>query len=105
MTAEQFAADAKALHEQKKVIERKEIALKQAYIDTLPIRVGDCVRFKKHNRLIEKAWVTRIYVDGWHPEAVELWYCKPKKDGTKSNREEHDVYVPISDITVINDTL
>lgn len=46
MTAEQFKADAEALHAQKREIERKEEALKQAYLDTLPFKVGDCVSGK-----------------------------------------------------------
>lgn len=54
MTAEQFKADAEALHAQKKEIERKEEALKQAYIDSLPFKVGDCVSFKKNRRTIDK---------------------------------------------------
>lgn len=105
MTAEQFKADAEALHAQKKEIERKEEALKQAYIDSLPFKVGDCVSFKKYRRTIDKAWITKIAVNAIYPEDVEIWYRQPKKDGTKSAREEHDIYVPISDITVINDTL
>ena len=74
-------------------------------IDSLPFKVGDCVSFKKYRRTIDKAWITKIAVNAIYPEDVEIWYCQPKKDGTKSAREEHDIYVPISDITVINDTL
>lgn len=43
MTAEQFADEYKALQEQKREIESKQKALREAYVNILPFKVGDCI--------------------------------------------------------------
>lgn len=105
MTAEQFAAEYEALQKQKREIESKQKALREAYVDTLPFKVGDCVSFSKYGRTVEKAWLTKIEVESWLPNQVHILFCKPRKDGSKSQRIERECFVSINDITVINDTL
>lgn len=105
MTAEQFADEYKALQEQKREIESKQKALREAYVNILPFKVGDCISIDNKYHPVPKAWITKITADPMFPHKVNLWYCRPKKDGTKSIRIEHDSYVSIEDIQVITETL
>lgn len=105
MTAEQFAAEYEALQKQKREIESKQKALREAYVDTLPFKVGDCISIDSKYRPVPKAWITKITADPISPHVVNVWFCRPKKDGTKSIRIEHEPYIRIEEIQVINDTL
>lgn len=105
MTAEQFTTEYTALQEQKREIERKQKALREAYVNTLPFKVGDCISINNKYHPVSKAWITKITADPTLSHIVNVWYCRPKKDGTKSIRIEHDSYVRIEDIKVINETL
>lgn len=105
MTAEQFTAEYTALQEQKREIESKQKALREAYVNILPFKVGDCISINNKYHPVSKGWITKITADPMFPHKVNLWYCRPKKDGTKSIRIEHDPYVSIEDIQVITETL
>lgn len=90
MTQEEFKSNFGALQEQKREVERKMSELNEEYIKSLPFKVGDCVRL--HNRfgkvVIEKAWIAAI---GIHQNCADLKiiFSRPKKDGTKSRRQEY----------------
>ena len=101
MTPEQFTAAYEAMQEDKKIIEDKIEALKQRYIETLPFKVGDCVRVNLGKRTIEKAWITEIEVKAWNPNRVDIAISKPKKDGTRSNRRECEYGVLLSEVELI----
>ncbi len=101
MTPEQFTAAYEALQEEKKIIEGKIEALKQRYIESLPFKVGDCVKIDFGRRTIEKAWITEIGVSAWNLNRVDLAINKPKKDGTRSNRRENEYGVRLSDVELI----
>ena len=101
MTPEQFTAAHEALQEEKKIIEGKIEALKQRYIDSLPFKVGDCVRVNSDRQTIEKAWIAEIEVRAWNPNRVDLAINKPKKDGTRSNRRECEYGVRLSEVELI----
>lgn len=103
MTPEQFTAAYEALQEDKKIIEDKIEGLKQRYIETLPFKVGDCVRIDLGRRAIEKAWIAEIEVKVWNPNRVDLAINKPKKDGTRSNRRENEYGVRLSDVELIKE--
>lgn len=103
MTPEQFTAAYEALQEEKKIIEGKIEALKQRYIESLPFKVGDCVRIDLGRRAIEKAWIAEIEVKVWNPNRVDLAINKPKKDGTRSNRRENEYGVRLSDVELIKE--
>lgn len=101
MTPEQFTAAYEALQEDKKIIEDKVKVLKQRYIESLPFKVGDCVRVDFGKRTIEKAWITEIEVKAWNPNRVDIAINKPKKDGTRSNRRECEYGVQLSEVELI----
>ncbi len=101
MTPEQFTAAYEAMQEEKKIIEDKIGTLKQQYIESLPFKVGDCVRIDFGGRTIEKAWITEIEVRAWNPNSVNLAINKPKKDGTRSNRRECEYCVRLSEVELI----
>ena len=101
MTPEQFTAAYEALQEDKKIIEDKVKVLKQQYIESLPFKVGDCVRVDFGKRTIEKAWITEIEVKAWNPNRVDIAINKPKKDGTRSNRRECEYGVQLSEVELI----
>ena len=103
MTPEQFTAAYEALQEEKKIIEGKIEALKQRYIESLPFKVGDCVKIDFGKRTIEKAWITEIEVKAWNPNRVDLAINKPKKDGTRSNRRECEYCVRLSEVELIKE--
>ncbi len=103
MTPEQFTAAYEALQEEKKIIEGKIEALKQRYIESLPFKVGDCVRIDFGRRTIEKAWIAEIEIKVWNPNRVDLAINKPKKDGTRSNRRECEYGVLLSEVELIKE--
>lgn len=103
MTPEQFTAAYEALQEEKEIIEGKIEALKQRYIDSLPFKIGDCVRVNLGKRTIEKAWITEIEVKAWNPNRVDLAINKPKRDGTRSNRRECEYCVDLSEVEVLEE--
>lgn len=97
MTPEQFTAAYEALQEDKKIIEGEIEALKQRYIDSLPFKVGDCVRVKGsvYYHSTQKAWITKIkLVIGFKSLKFNLTVVKPKKDGTPSRRERELIICP-----------
>lgn len=89
MTQEEYKTSFNVLQEQKQEVERKMSELNEEYIRSLPFKVGDCVRF--HNKfgkvVIEKAWITKIGMYEYTPDLL-IMFVRPKKDGTKSRREE-----------------
>lgn len=89
MTQENFIAEYKALKAKKQEIEDRVFALNVEYIKSLPFKVGDCVRlYNKFGKLvIEKAWITSIEIYSFGP-TLNVKFVRPKKDGTKSRREE-----------------
>lgn len=101
MTPEQFTAAYEALQEDKKIIEGEIEVLKQEYIESLPFKVGDCVRIDLGRRTIEKAWIAEIGVSAWNLNCVDLAINKPKKDGTRSNRRECEYCVRLSEVELI----
>lgn len=103
MTPEQFTAAYEALQEEKEIIEGKIEALKQRYIDSLPFKIGDCVRVNLGKRTIEKAWITEIEVKAWNPNRVDLAINTPKRDGTRSNRRECEYRVDLSEVEVLEE--
>lgn len=103
MTPEQFTAAYEALQEEKEIIEGKIETLKQRYIDSLPFKIGDCVRVNLGKRTIEKAWITEIEVKAWNPNRVDLAINTPKRDGTRSNRRECEYCVDLSEVEVLEE--
>lgn len=105
MTQEEFRSGYNALQEQKKGIEAKVAALNEEYIKSLPFKVGDCVRlYDKSGKLkVEKAWIVAIGMYSFG-SALNVRYVRPKKDGTKSRREER-VWWDFNpeDVELIND--
>lgn len=89
MTQEEFKSNFNALQEQKREVERKMSELNEEYIKSLPFKVGDCVRL--HNKfdhvVIEKAWIAAIGIYQYCGD-LKIMFVRPKKDGTKSRREE-----------------
>lgn len=105
MTPEQFTAAYEALQEEKKIIEGKIKALKQRYIESLPFKVGDCVRVKDSGSYsTQKAWITRIkLVTGYKWLKFDLTVVEPKKDGTPSRRERELVWIYPEDVELIKE--
>ncbi len=89
MTQEEFISGFNALKAQRQAIDRKVAELNEEYIKSLPFKVGDCVRL--HNKFgkleVEKAWITSIEMYPFGP-LLNVKFVRPKKDGTKSRREE-----------------
>ena len=105
MTPEQFTAAYEALQEDKKIIEGEIEALKQRYIETLPFKVGDCVRIKDIIFSVQKAWITKIeLVAGFKSLVVcNLTVVEPKKDGTPSRRERELMWICSEDVELIKE--
>lgn len=105
MTPEQFTAAYEALQEEKKIFEGKIEALKQRYIETLPFKVGDCVRVKDIMFSVQKAWITKIeLVAGFKSLVVyNLTVVEPKKDGTPSRRERVLVLINPEEVELIKE--
>ena len=105
MTLEQFTAAYEALQEDKKIIENKIEALKQRYIESLPFKVGDCVRIKDYGcYLTQKAWITKIrLVIGYKLHKFNLTVVEPKKDGTPSRQERELMWICPEDVELIKE--
>ena len=105
MTLEQFTAAYEALQEEKKIIEGEIEALKQRYIESMPFKVGDCVRVKDSGyRSTQKAWITKIRLTiGYKSLKLNLTVVEPKKDGTPSRRERELIWIYPENIKLIND--
>ena len=108
MTTEQFFAAYEILQEEKKVVESKIEALKQRYIESMPFKVGDCVRVLKKSRCYstEKAWITNISLElpKWSRDKIsfKLIVAEPKKDGTPSRRKRELLWVRPDEVELIN---
>ena len=102
MTPEQYIAAYEALQEEKKIIEDKIEALQQRYIESLPFKVGDCVRLYDHGRIIHKVWITRITLVASLAK-VNLTVVEPRKDGKPSKREQPLWYINPEDVELIKE--
>ena len=85
MKHEQFVAEYNALREEEYIIKEKIEALEQRYIESLPFKVGDCVRIVSKDCPIEKAWVTRIKRQYWQTD-VYVEVIRANKDGSRPKR-------------------
>ena len=85
MKHEQFVAEYNALREEEYAIKGKIEALEQRYIESLPFKVGDCVRIVSKDCPIEKAWVTSVRRHVWQSDFyVEV--IRANKDGSRPKR-------------------
>lgn len=105
MTPEEFKSEYEALYKQKQEIISKMFALEKEYANSLPFKVGDCVRIHRATRAIEKCWIAEIKANAWGLSRVDLAINKPRKDGTRSHRIENEICVSISEIELLNNEL
>lgn len=105
MTPEQFTTAYEALQEEERIIKGKTEALKQRYIESLPFKVGDCVRVKGSGyHSTQKAWITKIeLVTSFKSVKFDLTVVEPKKDGTPSRRERGLTWIKPEDVELIKE--
>lgn len=85
MKYEQFIAEYNALREEEYAIKDKIKALEQRYVESLPFKVGDCVRIVNKDCPIQKAWVARIGRSTWQAD-IYVEVNRANKDGSKPKR-------------------
>ena len=83
MTEEDFEKQMRALNKKEIEIARQKYELKKQYLEEYPIRINDKVDCN------EKAcWVSNIRFTTLQSTSIYFLVSNPKKDGTRSNREQ-----------------
>lgn len=103
MTAKEFYSRLRDIDKRKIDLDKEKKEVTKQYVDSLPFKVNDHVRFKSRYLNEEMTvWIAGIDPHAYDPERVYLKTNGHKKDGTRSGAVRcYDAW--ITDVEVLSD--
>lgn len=103
MTGKEYLSKVHDIEKRKLALDREIKAVTKQYVDSLPFKVNDYIRFK--SRYLDEeltVWIVGIEPHEYDPERVILKTNGYKKDGTRSGAvRNYDAW--ISDVEVLSE--